>query len=172
MSTPRLLPDEPLPPYAHVPGKSPHPYSDPQGHSYQQAAPQPPVPDPTRWDACREYLRGLDLFNHGYYWEAHEAWEALWHACGRHGRLADFFKGLIQLAVAGVKVREGRAQGVRSHAQRAASLFQHVLEVEPEQKECMGLVLADLVKAAAKCAAASPDPSGMLPLVLVPLQDA
>jgi Domain of unknown function (DUF309) len=20
---------------------------------------------------------GLDLFNHGYYWEAHEAWESL-----------------------------------------------------------------------------------------------
>ncbi|TGQ49534.1 DUF309 domain-containing protein, partial [Mesorhizobium sp. M1C.F.Ca.ET.210.01.1.1] len=23
---------------------------------------------------------GIDLFNHGYYWEAHEAWEPLWHA--------------------------------------------------------------------------------------------
>ncbi|MER9222262.1 DUF309 domain-containing protein [Mesorhizobium sp. M0644] len=22
----------------------------------------------------------IDLINHGYYWEAHEAWEPLWHA--------------------------------------------------------------------------------------------
>jgi hypothetical protein len=166
---PRLLPEEPLPPYAYVPGHFPHPFSDPAGHSYQRSAPQSHAPDPDCWRACRAYLRGLDLFNHGYYWEAHEAWEALWHACGRQGRLADFFKALIQLAVAGVKVREGKVEGVRSHAKRAAMLFQQVAASEPK---CMGLALADL-EAAAKFIALTPPESAMtalLPLLLVPGQ--
>ena len=48
-----------------------------------------------------------DLLNHGFYWEAHEAWETLWHAAGRKGEIADFLKGLIKLAAAAVKAREG-----------------------------------------------------------------
>ena len=164
MSTPpRLLPDEPLPPYAYVPGRAPHPFSDPRGHSYQRPLPQPSLPDPCRWTECREYLYGLDLFNHGYYWEAHEAWEGLWHACGRRGRLADFFKGLIQLAVAGVKLREGRPEGVRSHAARAAALFEQVPE-----NVFMGLSLADLQAAAKRCEAAI---SGTDLPVLLPIQE-
>ncbi len=38
------------------------------------------------WLRCRDYLRGIDLFNHGYYWEAHEVWEGLWHTAGHRGR--------------------------------------------------------------------------------------
>jgi uncharacterized protein len=166
---PRLLPDEPLPPYAYVPGRFPHPFSDPAGHSYQRSVPKLDAPDPIRWRDCRAFLHGLDLFNHGYYWEAHEAWEALWHACGRQGLLADFFKGLIQLAVAGVKVREGKVEGVRSHAARAAVLFQ---QVAMSEGKCMGLALADLAAAAGRIAQ-SPPASGitaMLPLLLVPHQ--
>jgi hypothetical protein len=75
------------------------------------------------YDANASYLYAIDLFNHGFYWEAHEAWEALWHAAGRRGPTADFLKGLIKLAAAGVKTREGRAAGVRQHAQRAAELL-------------------------------------------------
>ncbi|MER9007639.1 DUF309 domain-containing protein [Mesorhizobium sp. M0862] len=26
---------------------------------------------------------GIDLFNHGYYWEAHEAWEPLWQTANQ-----------------------------------------------------------------------------------------
>jgi hypothetical protein len=74
---PRLLPDVPLPPYAHVPGLTPHPVSDPRGHSYRIHPAIPDVPDPERWEACREYLRGVDLFNAGYWWESHEAWEGV-----------------------------------------------------------------------------------------------
>jgi len=72
---------------------------------------QPPS-DPANWQASAEYLRGIELFNHGYYWESHEVWESLWHAAGRTGPIADFLKGLIALAAAGVKVREGKAAGV------------------------------------------------------------
>ena len=55
------------------------------------------------WSQSHDYLLGCDLFNHGYYWEAHETWEGLWNACGRSGTTADFLKGLIKLAAAGVK---------------------------------------------------------------------
>jgi hypothetical protein len=123
---PRLAPDIDLPPYTHVPGKTPHPFSDPRGHHFGRRPERPDPPDPARWQACRPYLYGLDLFNHGYYWEAHEVWEGLWHASGRKGWTATFLKGLIQLAAAGVKVRENRPVGVRTHARRAAALFRQV----------------------------------------------
>src|SRR5207249_5173379 len=98
MDLPRYLADVPLPPYTHVPGRTPHPVSDPRGHSFGHAPEPSAVPDPDDWRGCRAYLRGLDLFNHGFYWEAHEVWEGLWHACGRAGRTADFPQGLIKLA--------------------------------------------------------------------------
>jgi hypothetical protein len=119
----QLLPDVPLPPYSHVPGRTPHPISNPAGHSHGVRPHSVVAPNPEHWTECREYLRGIDLFNHGYYWEAHEEWESLWHAYGRIGVTADFLKGLIKLAAAGVKVREGKPDGVRTHAQRATELF-------------------------------------------------
>lgn len=133
----RLCPDRPLPPYSYVPGRLPHPNSHPEGHSYQQhelSSGEVAQGSPAKasllseWRKCREYLFGIDLFNHGFYWEAHETWEQLWIACGRSGREADFLKGLIKLAAAGVKVREGRPIGVKRHALRARELFQLVSE--------------------------------------------
>jgi uncharacterized protein len=41
--------------------------------------------------------RGIDLFNSGEYWEAHEAWEQEWMP-DRKGLDAGFYKGLIQVA--------------------------------------------------------------------------
>lgn len=147
-AVPRLLPDVPLPPYAHVPGRTPHPVSDPHGHSHGVAAPIPEAPDPERWQECPAYLRGIDLFNCGYWWESHEAWEGLWRACGSRGPTADFLKGLIKLAAAGVKHRQGQPEGVRSHAQRAAALWRGV----PSDR-CFGLAVAELVALAESVAA-------------------
>ena len=41
--------------------------------------------------------RGIDLFNAGDYWDAHEVWEPEWMP-DRKGPDAGFFKGLIQVA--------------------------------------------------------------------------
>jgi hypothetical protein len=87
--------------------------------------------DPARWRTCREYLHGIDLFNNGYYWEAHETWEGLWIAAGRRGPLADFLKGLIKLAAAGVKCREANPEGVRRHLARARTLLRGVCRDAP-----------------------------------------
>src|SRR5687768_12090151 len=91
-SVPRLLVSEPLPAYAHLPGHTAHPLSDPNGHSYGQTNEPPPPIDPARWRDSPAYLRGLDLFNAGFYWEAHEVWEGLWKAAGRQGAAAAFVK--------------------------------------------------------------------------------
>ncbi len=72
--------------------------------------------------ASEPYLWGRRLFQPGYYWEAHEAWEGLWHALGRSGPRADLVKGLIKLAAAGVKLREHNRDGLHRHLARAEEL--------------------------------------------------
>ncbi len=116
-----------LPPYTYVPGQSPHPVSDPRGHAYDHSAEPVPPLDPTHPEQSPAWCEAVALFEAGFYWEAHEAWESLWHAAGRTGPVADCLKGLIKWAAAGVKVREGRLEGVRRHCRRAAELFRSAL---------------------------------------------
>lgn len=139
---PRFLPNRPLPSYAFVPGQHPHPESDPAGHSYGHQRTVAAPFDATAWQSSQEYLRGLDLFNAGYYWECHVEFESLWVACGRTGLPASFFKGLIALAAAGVKHQEKREPGLKSHARRASAYFREVQAVQPLYA---GLNLADLI---------------------------
>jgi uncharacterized protein len=122
-------PSRPFPAYSYVPGRFPHPLSDPAGHSFGHVAKKC---EPLTTENARrheEYLWGIQLFNHGYYWEAHEAWEQVWIACGRKGVAADYLKGLIKLGAAGVKTREGRPDGVARHATRSAELLRGVKDV-------------------------------------------
>lgn len=72
-----------------------------------------------RWRESEEFAYGVDLFNHGFYWEAHEAWEGLWRASGKAGATAEFLKGLIKLAAAAIKLREGRSAGADHLAEGA-----------------------------------------------------
>jgi hypothetical protein len=103
MLPPRRLPQKSLPPYAYLPGKNPHPVRDPTGHSYHVA----PIPVAAEASLSSDaFLWGLDLFNHGYYWEAHETWESLWRVADRDGPLRVLFKGLILLSAAGVKISD------------------------------------------------------------------
>jgi len=121
-SWPISTPD--FPPYAFVPGGPfPHPIGSPAGHMAGAHHQRPAAIVDGEWNRSADYLRGISLFNAGYYWEAHEAWEGLWHAHGRKGPVADLLKGLIKLAAAGVKVRQGQRHGVVTHAARAAQAF-------------------------------------------------
>ena len=117
------------PPYTFIPGGiHPHPTSDPLGHSFGRHDPRPAPLEPSRWRESPVFVRGLALFNAGYYWEAHEGWEDLWHASGRQGPTADLLKALIKIAAAGVKVRQGQPHGVRVHLERAVALLNEVGE--------------------------------------------
>ena len=144
----RLLPDIPLPPYSYVPGKFPHPERDDDGHGGDADIFHADSFNPARWSSCRAYLRAIDLFNSGYYWESHECWEAIWHAVGRRGTVADFLKALIKLAAAGVKAREGRPDGVQRHARRARELLQEISAHADGNDMFGGMNLAHLLNCA------------------------
>jgi uncharacterized protein len=129
-----------MPPYAYVPGHGlPHPVNDSVGHSFGRESGPPMGPAaleglPTDPAVRRRVIAGLlvdspewhravALFNEGFYWEAHEAWELFWNALGRTTPDARAVQGLIHLAAAGVKIREGRPAGVARHVQRARELL-------------------------------------------------
>ena len=92
-----------LPAYAYLPDSGlPHPTRHPQGHSFGHS----PAVSETDWET------GMALFAAGYYWEAHEAWEGLWRqAVGLDGQR---LRGMIQLAAALLKLRQGNARGAAS----------------------------------------------------------
>ena len=93
----RYCPQQPFPPYRHLPGVTPHPIRDPLGHSYgiEEEENENPLP-PEMWQQNEAYLHGVDLYNFSYWWEAHEAWEGLWHQAEDTYRL--FLQGLIQVS--------------------------------------------------------------------------
>lgn len=69
-----------------------------------------------------EALRyGSRLFNAGKFYEAHEAWEDVWRPM--HGAERDFFRGLIQFAVAMKKAHEGNPEGVLRLLERVDALL-------------------------------------------------
>ena len=141
----------PLPPYSYVPGQHPHPIREAAGHSFGHAPPVAQPLDEATWKTNEAWLWAIDLFNCGFYWEAHEAWESLWHVAGRRGETADLLKGLIKLAAAGVKHREGRPAGVRLHARRAAELL------APARSQIkFGLAIEPIAAAAEQMACSEP----------------
>ncbi|MDX2039208.1 MAG: DUF309 domain-containing protein [Isosphaeraceae bacterium] len=137
-----------LPPYTYIPGgRHPHPIREPGGHMHGRRHEQPPpIADELGGTGSPAFDQGKRLFEAGYYWEAHEAWESLWHAHGRTGPTADLLKGLIKLAAAGVKVREGQPHGVRVHAARAGDLFRAVRAAAGDR--VLGLDLEHLIASA------------------------
>lgn len=65
------------------------------------------------------YLRGIREFNRRNYFESHEVWEELW--IGEAGPDREFYKGLIQAAVALYHFENGNAVGAHKllHGARA-----------------------------------------------------
>jgi predicted metal-dependent hydrolase len=114
-------------------------------------------PLPESWSTCKTYLRGVDLFNHGYFWEAHETWESLWRVAKPRGTVSRFLKGLIKLAAACVKVREGVPAGVESHARRAGELFESVIvDLSNRDAVYMGIRLEEIIAAVRALSAHAP----------------
>ena len=127
ISRPRLLPERSFPAYAYLPGRQPHPVRDPAGHSYHHVEPTTAAAKASLDSDA--FLWGLDLFNHGYYWEAHEAWEGLWQIADRGSPLRMLLKGLILLSAAGVKIRERKHAAAMRHAGRGAALLRQLTNV-------------------------------------------
>jgi len=74
----------------------------------------------------RTFALGVELFNRGQFWEAHEAWEQIWREREEESRI--FFQGIIQAAAAFHLVFESpRAAGARNNCVKALT----ILEVFP-----------------------------------------
>ena len=116
----------PFPAYRFIPGKAPHPTRDPDGHSYNQPLRQLVSFKPGDWQSCEDYLYGIDLFNHRYWWEAHEALEAVWVAVGRRTQTGLFIQGLIQVSVAHLKWSQGFHDTARQMSSEALEKMKHV----------------------------------------------
>jgi predicted metal-dependent hydrolase len=55
-------------------------------------------PDLSSDERSRLFREGIDLFNQGQFFAAHEAWEEIWRSTSPEPR--DLFQGLIQIAAA------------------------------------------------------------------------
>ncbi len=140
----RYAPDHPLPPYVFVPGVNPHPKKS-GGHMEGVPEPVSPPLDPEKaWES--EALRyALDLYNHGYFWESHVYFEALWNAHHRSGPVAEFLKGMIKLGAMGVKLRAGSEGPVaQGHRDRAREIFEGVRDQAGEM--FLGFDLRDILR--------------------------
>ncbi len=73
---------------------------------------------------ARRSRRGSTCFVAGYYWEAHEAWEAVLERRGTTWSGRGFPEGLIKLAAAGVKVYEGLPERSPRTRRRPRDLFE------------------------------------------------
>lgn len=86
----------------------------------------------------RIYLAGIEQFNAGEFFEAHDTWEEIWHAV-QDRRRERFYRALIQGAVTLELLRRGRAVGVRQVFLSSSELF------APLPPVFMGLDIGDFL---------------------------
>ena len=134
---------ETFPPYRFRPGANPHPTTAPNGHSHRPDGLPPPTVvcvSPEHWAESHDYLYGCDLYNHGYWWEAHEAWEGLWQVAEQVGPQGQFLQGLIQATACALKTDLGNRTGARRLLARSQSRLDDVL-AQLTGRHFMGLEL-------------------------------
>jgi uncharacterized protein len=85
------------------------------------------------------YLAGIELFNNGKFWHAHEEWEEAWRATADH-QTRLFYKGIIQTTAALVHWQKGNPRGLRLNWAKARSKLTQL------PSPFMGLALADLIR--------------------------
>ena len=156
MSDPkRYLPERPFPPYAFLPGRDPHPTRDPRGHSYSEVeGPGGAHTHAEDWQENRDYLYGCDLYNSGYLWEAHEAWEDIWHPSKHDEVQANFLQGLIQCSAASLKIPMGQPDGLAKLSENGTQRLEGVLQkVGPNY---MGLDIVQFIAEFRAFASSSP----------------
>ncbi|MEE2855889.1 MAG: DUF309 domain-containing protein [Planctomycetota bacterium] len=95
MKPPRYAPDSPFPAFPYLPGKNL------RDANFQPAA----SIASDDWRSDPAYLHGVDLFNHQFYWEAHEAWEHRWLPLADGDPRRTHLQGLIQASAALLKIR-------------------------------------------------------------------
>jgi hypothetical protein len=94
------------------------------------------------------FLYGLALHDGGFFWEAHEVWEAVWKAAPMNGRDRLALRSLIQIANAGLKQRQARPRAAARLLDEARALLGELLSrggaAEPES--IAGCLRADVLR--------------------------
>lgn len=141
---PRYLSGRAFPAYAFLPGRDPHPTRDPRGHSYgAEDVAEYFVPED--WGRNEDYLFGVDLYNHGFMWEAHEAWEGLWHQAKHDELQAEHLQGLIQCSAAALKIPMEQPKGLAKLSENGTRRLERVARESGGQ--FMGVDLWDFIDA-------------------------
>ncbi len=78
-------------------------------------------------EEAKIFHEGLRLFNDGQWFEAHEAWEDIWHMAS--GDKKRFYQGLIQYAVTIEHIRRGNPRGVRCVYETTLTKFKGLPDV-------------------------------------------
>ena len=94
---------------------------------------------------------GIELFNRGSYWDAHEAWEREW-TLDRKGSDSGFYKGLIQVAAGCLHYGRGNRRGAMNKWRTGSGYLRPYLPAH------MGVRLAPLVEAVDGCLTAMTGP--------------
>ena len=79
---------------------------------------------------------GADLYNAGFYWEAHEVWEPVWMALPPNSRERIACQALIQAANACLKLRFG---GAKAFGRLADEVARHAGEVTARGRCAAGI---------------------------------
>lgn len=90
-----------------------------------------PVSD--QWRQDLGYLHGIDLFNHGCYWEAHEAWEHRWLHLPEDQPLRTHLQGLIQASASLLKLRLSQPAPARTIWERGRARLITLADQIPEK---------------------------------------
>lgn len=85
------------------------------------------------WWENEDYLFAFDLFNAGYFWEAHTYWERLWCLPGTAETARLLLRGLIQLAAARLKLAQTQPEGSRKLVERARRAFEELRRLRGEE---------------------------------------
>ncbi len=163
----RYAPARAFPSYAFLPGKDPHPTRHPEGHSFVEGEePAASYRAPENWRSNEDYLFGVDLYNFGYLWEAHEAWEGIW-LVSKHDKAQYLaLQGLIQCSAAALKLRLEEPRGFAKLSSAGLARIDRVCEEAP--MPFMGLDLARFAREFREFVASEPtDPEGRPRLELV-----
>lgn len=98
-------PPIPLPRWSYLPGATPEPDREP----LERAKALVPRAFADSVSAAHPaFVYGVALHDAGFFWEAHEVWEAVWKAAPKNGCDRLILRALIQLANAKLKLRVGR----------------------------------------------------------------
>ena len=95
---------------------------------------------------------GIELFNSGRYWDAHEAWEGDWMP-DRKGPDSGFYKGLIQVAAGCLHYSRRNRRGAVNKWRSGADYLRPYLPAH------RGIQLAPLVGAVDRYLAAMEEPN-------------